>query len=337
MENGSMLESIFPTCRWLAATAVRALLSGLLSFLPLAGAHAAWPERTVTLIVPYAAGGFTDMLARLSAKHLSERFGQSFVVENRTGASGAIAANHVMNAHPDGYILFFASVSQTGILPFFQKVAFDPDKYERIGIFGQIPFLLAIKSSLPIKTVPEFVAYAKANPGKMNISNSGVGTNIHLVSVMFAQRAGLDVVHVPYKGSAPAVAAVVAGEVDATWGGISDTTPHLDGGKVRPIAVSAEVRVPALPHLPTLTEFYPGAALEGWNGLLAPPGTPKDITQSLSQAMIEIAKDKTVVELLTKVGITPIATTAAEMNRVMQNDKALYPKIIAAAGVKRAD
>jgi tripartite-type tricarboxylate transporter receptor subunit TctC len=335
MEDELTSGSLFSARRGFLATAARVLLGGLLSFLPAAAAHASWPERPVTVIVPFAAGGFTDMLARLTAKHLSEKFGQSFVVENRTGAGGAIAANYVMNARPDGYTLFMASVSQTGVLPHFQNVTFDPDKYERISIFGKIPFLLAVKSELLIKTIPQFVAYAKANPGKMNISTAGVGATSHLVSVMLAQRAGLDLVHVPYKGSAPSVAAVISGEVDGTWGGVSDTTPHMDGGRVNVIASSSEVRIPALPNLPTLTEFYPGAVLESWNGYLAPPGTPKEITQKLTEALIEIGKDKAVVDRLTQAGITPTATTAEEMDRIMQTDKVLYGKVTAAAGVQR--
>jgi tripartite-type tricarboxylate transporter receptor subunit TctC len=337
MEVELRFGSLAPTRHGLLVTAARTLLSGLLACLPVAVAHADWPERPVTVIVPFAPGGFTDMLARLSAKHLSDRFGQSFVVENRTGAGGAIAANYVMSARPDGYTLFFASVSQTGVLPFFQKVAFDPDKYERISIFGKIPFLLAVKPTLPIKTVPEFVTYAKANPGKMNISTAGVGATSHLVSIMLAQRAGLDLVHVPYKGSAPSVAAVLTGEVDATWGGVSDTTPHMESGRLSVIATSSEKRVATLPNLPTLGEFYPGAVLESWNGYLAPPGTPKEITQKLSEAMIEIGRDKAVVERLTQLGITPTATTAAEMDQVMRNDKILYGTVTAAAGVQRSE
>jgi tripartite-type tricarboxylate transporter receptor subunit TctC len=325
---------LFPIRTGLLAAA-GALLG--LALLPVQVAHAAWPERTVRIIVPFAPGGFTDMLARLSAKHLSDRFGQSFVVENRVGAGGAIAANHIMTAEPDGYTLFFASVSQTGVLPHFQRVTYDPDKFERVSIFGRIPFLLAVKASLPIKTVPELVAYAKANPGKMNVSTAGVGATTHLVSVMFAQRAGLDIVHVPYKGSAPAVAAVLAGEVDVTWGGVSDTTPHMDAGKLTVIAVSSEARLPTLANVPTLGEFYPGASLESWNGYLAPPGTPKEITRTLAEAVIEIGKDKTVVERLTQLGITPTASTTSEMDRVMQNDKILYAKTAAAAGVPRTE
>jgi tripartite-type tricarboxylate transporter receptor subunit TctC len=337
MEVELKFRSRFSNRRGLLAMAAYALLGGLAGLLPVTSVRAAWPERNVTVIVPFAAGGFTDMLARLTAKHLSERFGQSFVVENRTGAGGAIAANYVMNARPDGHTLFMASVSQTGVLPFFQKVTFDPDKYERISVFGKIPFLLAVKASLPIKTIPEFVAYAKANPGKMNVSTAGVGATSHLVSVMFAQRAGLDLVHVPYKGSAPSVAAVVAGEVDATWGGVSDTKPHMGGDKLRVIAASSEVRIPALPDLPTLAEFYPGAILESWNGYLAPPGTSKEITQKLSEALITIGKDKAVVERLLQVGITPTATTAEEMDRIMKNDKVLYATVTAAAGVQRKE
>ena len=335
MEDELTFGSVFSTCRSLSATTACALLGAIWGVLPLASAHAAWPERPVTVIVPFAPGGFTDMLARLTTKHFAARFGQSFVVENRTGAGGGIAANYVMNAAPDGYTLFFASVSQTGALPVFQKVTFDPDRYERISIFGKIPFLLAVRSALPIKTIPEFVAYAKANPGKMNVSSAGVGTNAHLISAMFAQGAGLDLVQVPYKGSAPAVAAVVSGEVDAVWGGISDTAPHMDGGRVRIVAASSETRIPMLPDLPTLAEFYPGIALESWNGYLAPPGTPKEITQKLTEALIEIGKDKALAERLTQLGITPIATTAAEMDRIMRNDKILYGKAAAAAGVQR--
>ncbi len=327
-----MFGSVFPTRRSIVAIAARTLLGGLMGIVPVAAAQA-WPERPVTVVVPFAAGGFTDMLARLTSKYLSERFGQPFVVENRTGAGGAIAANHVMKAQPDGYTLFMASVSQTGVLPFFQKVTFDPDKYERVSIFGKIPFLLSVNASLPVKTIPEFVAYAKANPGKINISIAGIGSTTHLVSLLFAQLAGIDVVHVPYKGSAPSVAAVLSGEVHATWGGVSDTTPHMTGGKLRVIASSSEARIASLPDLPILAEFYPGAYLESWNGYLAPPGTSKAITQKLSEALIEIGKDKAVVDRLTQIGITPVATTADEMDRVMKNDKVLYGKVTAAAGI----
>jgi tripartite-type tricarboxylate transporter receptor subunit TctC len=157
------------------------------------------------------------------------------------------------------------------------------------------------------------------------------------VSVLFAQRAGLDLVHVPYKGSAPSVAAVIAGEVDATWGASPTPRRTWDGGRVNVIAASSEVRIPALPNLPTLAEFFPGAVLESWNGYLAPLGTPKEITQKLTQALIDIGKDKAVVERLTQAGITPTATTAEEMARIMKNDKVLYAKVTAAAGVRRKD
>ena len=312
------------------------LFGALLGIVPLASAHAEWPERPVSVVVPFAAGGFTDMLARLTSKHLTEKFGQPFVVENRTGAGGAIAANYVQKAKPDGYTLFMASVSQTGVLPFFQNVTFDPDTYERVSIFGKIPFLLAVRPDLPVKTVPEFVAYAKKNPGKLNVSIAGIGSTTHLTSLLFAQLAGIDLVHIPYKGSAPSVAAVVSGEVDATWGGVSDTTPQGEAGKLRILMSSAEKPITALPDLPTLGDFYPGAYLESWNGYLAPPGTPSEITQKLSKALIEIGQDKAVVAHLTKLGITPTATTAEEMDRVMQNNE-VTRQGPAAAGVTRKD
>jgi tripartite-type tricarboxylate transporter receptor subunit TctC len=301
-------------------------------------AHSAdWPNRTVTVIVPFAAGGFTDMLARLSAQGLSKKFGQPFVIENKTGAGGAIAATAAMNAPPDGYTLFFASVSQTGVAPLFQKIGYDPDKFERISIFGRIPFLLSVKSSLPSVTVPEFVAYAKANPGKLNVATAGVGTTGHLVSVVFAQRVGLETTYVPYKSSGQAVTALLQGEVDMTWGGVSDLTPHLENDKIRVLATSSEARLGPLPNLPTLTETYPGFGFETWNGYLAPPGTPQDIIEKVSKAVIEISEDPANVALLTRLGITPQATTSAEMDRVMKNDKTSYSSAAAAAGVKRAD
>lgn len=331
-----MLGSLSWTRRGFQAKAAWALLGGLLGLVPVTAVHAdtAWPERPVTVVVPFAPGGFTDMLARLTSKYLTEKFGQPFVVENRTGAGGAIAANYVMKAPPDGYTLFMASVSQTGVLPFFQKVMFDPDKYERVSIFGKIPFILSVRNGLPAKTIPEFVAYAKANPGKLNIAVAGFGSTTHLVSLLFAQRAGIELVNVPYKGSAPSVAAVVAGEVDATWGGVSDTTPHGKAGKLRVLGSSAEAPIASLPDLPILNDFYADTFLESWNGYLAPPGTPKEITEKLSKALIEIGKDKAVVARLMEVGITPIATTAAEMDRVMKNDKVLFGKITAAAGIE---
>ena len=203
-----------PKARGTAATRGLACALGLLAAIAAVPAQATdWPSRPVTIVVPYAPGGFTDTLARLAAKHMSEKFHQPFVIENRLGAGGAIGAGYVANAAPDGYTVMFGSATQLGVSPVIQKVGYEADAFAPVAVLGTIPFLLGIKASLPAKTVPEFVAYAKANPGKLNYATSGHGASSHLVSAGFAARARIDMVHVPFKGSAQVTGALVQGTV----------------------------------------------------------------------------------------------------------------------------
>ena len=217
------------------------------SILPGTRAYAAdWPTRRVSVIVPYAAGGFTDMLARLSAKYLTDKFGQSFLVENRPGAGGAIGTTFMMNSPPDGYTVMFGSASQPSIAPLIQKIAYDPNALVPISIFGKIPFLLAVGAAFPADDLAGFIKVAKATDRPLNASMTGFGATSHLLITGFAAQAGLQLTAVPYKGSGPAAAAVLQGDVDMTWAGVSDLMPFMADHKVKALAVSAAKRIPVI-------------------------------------------------------------------------------------------
>ncbi len=316
------------------AKALRGAGALLLAMFTAAPALAAeWPARAVTVVVPFAPGGFTDTLARLAAKHMSEKFGQPVVIENRPGAGGAIAAAYAAAATPDGYTIMFGSASQLGISPLIQKVSYDPDSFEPVAIFGTIPFLMGIKASLPARTVPEFVEYAKANPGKLNYATAGHGATSHLISAGFTSRAGIDMVNVPFKGSAPATAALVQGTVEMTWGGVSDMAAQMTSTNIRVVAISSQQRLPSLADIPSISEFYPGFALDTWNGFLAPRGTPRAIVDKVAQATIEAAKSPDIGKRLDDLGIAKTASTPEEMAAVIKKEKTFYPAILRAAGL----
>jgi tripartite-type tricarboxylate transporter receptor subunit TctC len=295
-----------------------------------------WPSRTVTIIVPNAPGGFTDIMARLVAVHFSKKFGQSFVVENRAGGAGVIGAAQVANAQPDGYTFLFTSPSTILTQPLLQKVSYDPDSFIPISILGNLPFILGVKSSLPVKALPEFVAYAKANPGKLNFASAGVGGIGHLASVLFLKIAGIDAVHVAYKSAAPATGALVAGEVEVYFGGSPELIQHVSNDKITMLATSGAQRLPNLPNIPTVGEFYPGFQVSTWEAFMAPPGTPQTIIDLMTQATIEAAKDPIIVERFTSLGIAAAGITQAEFHEVLKKDKVFYADAIHAAGIMPA-
>jgi len=322
------------TAKPFAATRRSACLLALAAVLAATPAPAAdWPTRAVTVVVPFAPGGFTDTLARLASKHLSEKLGQPFVVENRPGAGGASAAAYVAAAQPDGYTVMFGTASQLGISPIIQKVAYTPESFVPVAVFGTIPFLLGIKASLQAKSVPEFVAYAKANPGKLNYGTAGSGATSHLLAAGFTARAGIDLIHVPFKGSAPLTTALVQGTVDMAWTGVPDMSAQMTNENIRVVAISGGQRLPSLPDIPSISEFYPGFALDTWNGFLAPRGTPQAIVDLIAQGTIEAAKSPDIAKRLTTLGITPRTTTPDQMAAIVKADKGFYPDLLKAAGM----
>jgi tripartite-type tricarboxylate transporter receptor subunit TctC len=244
-------------------------------------AQEAWPNRAMTFIVPYAAGGYTDLVGRLTARYVEKALGKPVVVENRTGAGGIVGTQAVANAAPDGYTFCVCSIGAVSIAPFAQKIGYDPMKdLMAIGIVSSIAQTVIVKKGLPVKTMAEFVSYAKANPGKLNYGSSGVGGLMHYSVELFKARTSTKAVHIPFKGGAPATAAVVAGEVDFSFANMTDVLPHIEAGTVRGLAVTSLDRSRHLPDLPTIHEaVLPNFIVETWNGIIAPPKTPEPMTR----------------------------------------------------------
>jgi tripartite-type tricarboxylate transporter receptor subunit TctC len=256
-------------------------------------AHAGWPDKPIRIVVPFAPGGSTDSVARLSAEWLARALGQPVTVENRTGASGTIAAEFVAQAPPDGHTLFMASLAQMSIVPHMGKVRYDPFKsFVPISVISTSFFALAVHPSLPAKNVQQLVALAKARPGQLVYGSSGNGSAAHLTMALFLQRAGLKMVHVPYKGVAPAIADLMGGHVPMVFGSVSEVLRYYKGGKLRVLGVSSEKRLDQMPEVPTVAEQgFPGYFVSTWNGLVAPAGTPKEVLSVLYNAIRPACRD----------------------------------------------
>ena len=318
---------------WLQGVSLTALAIATRSIVARA---ASWPERRVRIIVPYAAGSVTDFIARVISHGLSEKFGQTFLVENKTGASGIIATDLVAHAEPDGYTLLLTAPGPLVVIPQIQDVPYDPDKFVPIGVAGSFPLLLAIKPSLPASNLSEFIAYAKASPGKLNYSSGGVGQISHLAIALLASRAGLELTHIPYnRGTALAVAALVAGEVDINLSSEADLSAHIAANKIRVLATTASERIASLPNVPTIRETFPDFTLNAWNGIVAPPGTPRQVVDTIAEGLTNLSTAPEVVERLTKVGIVPGGASRADFGKLISKDKSFYKAAIKAAGISR--
>jgi len=296
--------------------------------------HAAdWPTRQVTVLVPFGAGGNTDMMARLASQHLSAKFGQPFVVENRPSAGGALATGLVSAAAPDGYTLLFAASSMITLTPQLQKLNFDPSKLIPITNMGTGTQTLAIKRSLPAATLPEFIAYAKANPGKLNFTVAGTQNISHLAPVLLFARAGIDLVMVPAKSGPQAVSDLMSGQVDLYFGNSSELLPHINSDKVRLIAVGTAQRIPAAPSIPAVADALPGFEFSSWNGFLAPAGTPEPVVTALRVEIAAFAKSQAVSERLSNLGINPGGLTKEQTEAVFKKDRESYVEAIKAAKI----
>jgi tripartite-type tricarboxylate transporter receptor subunit TctC len=313
--------------------AIPSVLAVLVATLVLARA-AEWPARSVTVMVPFGAGGNTDLMARIGTQHLSMKFGETFVVENRPSAGGAIATGLVAAATPDGYTLLFTATTTINLTPQLQKLAFDPVKQlvpiTNVGTGAQV---IAIKRSLPVTTLPEFLAYARANPGKLNFTVAGTQNISHLAPVLLFARAGVDLVMVPAKSGPQAVSDLMAGQVDLYFGNASELLQHADSDKIRLIAVGTAVRIPAAPSIPTVAETLPGFEFSSWNGFLAPAGTPQQIVDALRREVRALIAMPETVARLTQLGIVPGGLGPDETEAVFRNDRASFAAAIKAAGI----
>jgi len=268
-------------------TAAAAALAGALTLAAPATAAKPYPERPVTLVVGYAAGGATDIVARLVAKALTEELGQTIVVENKTGANSNIGAEIVSRAAPDGYTLYVGSIANTINRTLYSQLNYDFVKdFKPIGLLATIPNILVVNPKVPIKSVQEYIAYAKKNPGKLTCASSGSGSSIHLSCELFKMRTGTDILHVPYRGSGPAVADLLGGQVDSIFDNLPPLLPHVRAGKLTGLAVTTASRVPFAPEIPTIAESgVPGFDVAAWFGLFAPAGTPPEIVQKVNAAI----------------------------------------------------
>jgi tripartite-type tricarboxylate transporter receptor subunit TctC len=293
-----------------------------------------WPTRSVTVIVPFGAGGNTDMMARLGAQHLTAKFGQTFVIENRPSAGGALGSGQVSAATPDGYTLMFSAASTVVLTPQLQKLNFDPGKQlVPITNMGTGTQMIAIKRELPVKNLPEFIAYAKANPGKLNFTVAGTQNISHLAPVLLFARAGIDLVMVPQKSEPQAISDLVSGQVDLYFGNSSSLLPHINSDKIRLIAVGTPERIPAAPDIPTVAETIPGFQFSSWNGFLAPAATPEPVVSALRNEIIAFAKSAAVSERLTKLGIVPGGLSLEQSQAAFKTERDAYTAAIKAAGI----
>jgi len=294
-----------------------------------------YPTRSVLLLVGYAPGGPTDICARLISQWLSQRLGQQFVVENRSGAGSNIATEAAAQAAPDGYTLLLVTSSNAINATLYRNLNFDfmRDIAPIAGIM-QAPSVLEVNPSVPIKSVPEFIAYAKANPGKINMGTAGNGSPPHMFGELFKAMAGVDLAVVGYRGGGPALVDLLSGQVQVMFEGITSSIGYIKAGKLRALAVTSAKRSAALPDIPTIGEFVPGYAATGWFGLGAPKGTPQPIIDMLSKAIGEVLADPEMKARFADLGAEPMPMTPAEFGNLIADDTQKWAKVIRSADIK---
>ena len=310
-----------------------ALAAVLAASLP---AHAQYPGKPIRVVVPFAAGGTSDILARAIGPKLTEAWGQPVVVENRTGANGNVGAEFVAKSAPDGYTMLLSDVGALAINPsVYPEMPFDPAKdFSPIVMVSYSPHVLAVHPSLPVKDVKELIAYARANPGKLNFANSGTGGAPHLAGVEFAARTGVQWTYIPYKGGSAAVQDVIAGNANVLFNGMLATYPSVKSGRLRGLAVSSAKRVPTAPELPSIAETLPGFETGSWQGLLAAAGTPREIVAKLNTELVRILNTSEMKEFLAKQG-TEVRTGPPEaLGQFIASEKARWAKVVKENGIK---
>jgi tripartite-type tricarboxylate transporter receptor subunit TctC len=290
-----------------------------------------YPTKTIRLIVPYPAGGATDFFARLVFPKMGEALGQPIVVENRPGAGTAIGASEVARSAPDGYTLLLGDAGTYAFNPtLYKKLSYDPAKdFAPVSLTGRFALILAVNPSVPAKSVKDFVAAAKSQPGKINYGAPGPGSPIHLAMEFFKQRAGLVMTPIPYKGGADAMNDLLAGRISTMFPDIASALPQIKGGKLRPLAVASAQRVAALPDLPTIGESgYPGFEAWAWQGFVAPAKTPSPIIMKLNAEFAKVMSDPAIKQRLSESGFEPQTSTPEEFSAYMKSEITKWAKVI---------
>jgi tripartite-type tricarboxylate transporter receptor subunit TctC len=301
----------------------------------IAGAQGTYPTAPVRLLVGYAAGGPADIVARLIAQWLSERIGQQVIVENRVGAASNIATETAVRSPPDGYTLVFVTISNAVNATLYEKLRFD---FERdivpIGGITRSPAVMEVNPSFPAKTVPEFIAYAKANPGKINMASAGPGSAPHLYAELFKMMASVDVVEVHYRGSGPALPDLIGGQVHAMFDPIASSIGYIRAGKLRPLAVTTATRLEVLPDIPPVGDFVPGYEASGWYGIGAPKNTPAEIINRLNSEINAALADATMKARFADLGGTVLPGSPADFGKLIADESEKWGKVIRAANIR---
>lgn len=292
-------------------------------------AQAAFPERPITLVVPYAPGGGADAAARLLATRMGARLGTSIIVDNRPGASGTIGASQVAKARADGYTVLYDATPFSINPHLFAKLPYARSALQPLSLVLLMPNVVVVKADSPVRSVADLAARAKAQPGKINFASGGSGTVQRLAAELFRQRLELDMVHVPYKSGGPAIADVMGGQVDFIFGTMAATYPLVTGGKLRALAVAAPQRSARLPDVPTVSEtVIPGYEAYEWNGIFLPTGTPEPVAARLHQALSEVLQEAEVRQRLSDLGAQPMASTPAEFAAFLQKEDAKWGEVV---------
>jgi tripartite-type tricarboxylate transporter receptor subunit TctC len=294
-----------------------------------------YPTKAIAITVPFPPGGGVDRAARIIGEKLRDKWGQPVVVENRAGAAANIGAAYVAKAAPDGYTILFTSPGPLVVnKTLFTNLNYDPDQFVPVTLLMSGANMLTVHPKLGVSTVQELIAYLKANPGKVNYGTQGAGSTAHLATELFQSMAGVEMVHVPYKGTGPAVADLLAGQIDVMFLEYANAGPHVRAGKLKLVAVGSEKRNPTLPEVPALTEILPGFESSNWTGVVAPPGTPGAIAHKLSGAMAEILKLPDVAKQLQGLNNQAIGSTPEEMARFLRQESKRWGDVVRNAGIK---
>lgn len=327
MPSSSPLRRSFVACFLMLATLWPATVA-------LAQTAGAWPQKLIRIVVPNPAGGTADLLPRLISEQLTAKLGQPIIIENRPGAAGNIAAEFVFNAEPDGYTLMAAPPPPLSInVSLYPKLSYDPAKFVPITVLANVPNALLVHPSLPVHTVQEFMAYAKANPDKLTYASQGNGSTSHLTAELFKLKTGLRLVHVPYKGDAPAMADLLAGHVNVMFGNVAAASAHVRSGKLRLLAVTSSKRLASMPTIPAMNEVVPGVIAVAWFALVAPPRTPPAIAARLSATVSEILRSPDMIRRYSEVGAEPVGNTPEEMAAWMKEDTERWRAVIKAGSI----
>jgi tripartite-type tricarboxylate transporter receptor subunit TctC len=305
------------------------------SVIPRIAMAQAYPSRPVRILVGYAAGGPNDIMARLIAQWLSERLGQQFIIENRPGAASNIATEAALNAPPDGYTLMLVNASNAINATLYEKLNYDfmRDSAPVAGI-ARVSNVMEVSSSFPAKTVPEFIAYGKANPGTINFGSGGVGTSIHLASELFKMMTGVPMVHVPYRGEAPALTDLIGGRIQVMFGTTPASIEHIRSGELRALAVTTAKRSSVLPDIPAMAEFIPGYEASSWYGIGAPKNTPADVISTLNREINAALADPKMQTRLADLGGTPLPGSPADFGAIVADETVKWGKVVKFSGAK---